>query len=166
MCTLNIWHITHWNCPPVYHQNGFGATQALCHMIHVMYTELLSFTSKPFSNVRLYMHMYNFYCICKVLLVYDVINLYLEQTFFFHINAFRAEVKKEEENNTVSGQILYLSSNLVNNLLQEFTILTQNHIRKTIWTFFWNLETSELPLFVLFFQAVGLLPHYCFLGYC
>ena len=76
--------------------------------------------------------MYNFYCICKVLLVYDAINLYLEPTFFFHINAFRAEVKKEEENNTVSGQILYLSSNLVNNLLQEFTILTQNQIRKTI----------------------------------
>ena len=67
--------------------------------------------------------MYNFYCICKVLLVYDAINLYLEPTFFFHINAFRAEVKKKEENNTVSGQILYSSSNLVNNLCYKSSLL-------------------------------------------
>ena len=67
--------------------------------------------------------MYNFYCICKVLLVYDAINLYLEPTFFFHINAFRAEVKKKEENNTVSGQILYCSSNLVNNLCYKSSLL-------------------------------------------
>ena len=49
--------------------------------------------------------MYNFYCICKVLLVYDAINLYLEPTFFFHINAFRAEVKKKKR--TIQCQVKF-----------------------------------------------------------
>ena len=34
--------ITHTQSLPGYHQNGFVATQALGHMVYVMYSELLN----------------------------------------------------------------------------------------------------------------------------
>ena len=63
-------------CP--HHQNDFVATQALGHLMYVMYAELPHCIQKPIAKVPLYMFMYSFYYICKVLFQSFIIFVYVK----------------------------------------------------------------------------------------